>query len=126
MGKMWQLFWGLGLVFSLALFEPFAKGGIEIVQYEKVQVVSGLSGELRDATGAPLPGATVKEVSPDWETVLQSTKTDGVGHFAMSPKSKTKIHYLVFTFPLCNQLRVRVRIDKKSHKQLDFKLEPST
>ena len=126
MKRIRQLVWGLGLVFSLALFDPFAAAGIDIVQYEKVQVVGGLSGEVRDTTGAPLSGATVKEVSPDWETVLQSTKTDGVGHFAMPPQSKAKIHYLVFTFPLCNQLRVRVKIDKKSNKQLDFKLVPST
>jgi hypothetical protein len=126
MKKMRQLVWGLGLVFSLTLFDPFATAGIEVIQYEKIQVVGSLSGEVTDATGAPLPSATVKEVSPDWETVLQSTKTDGAGHFAMTSQSKMKIHYLIFTFPLCNQLRVRVRIDKKSNKQLNFKLEPST
>ncbi|MGO9865064.1 MAG: carboxypeptidase-like regulatory domain-containing protein [Terriglobales bacterium] len=126
MKKMQQLVWGLGLVFLFALFPPFATAGIETIEYEKVQVVGSLSGKVTDMTGAPFPGATVKEVSPDWETVLQSTKTDDVGHFSMTPQSKTKIHYLIFTYPLCNPLRVRVKIDKKSNKQLDFKLGNST
>ena len=126
MKKKWQLVRTLALVFPLVLSDPFARAGVEIVEIEKVQVVGRLSGVIRDPSGAPLPDVTVEEVSPDWKAEFQTTKTDGEGHFAMTPKSKGKLYYLVITRSGFNSMRVRARINARSTKQLDIKLEFST
>jgi hypothetical protein len=126
MKKKWQLVWSLALVFPLALSDPFATAGVEIVEIEKVQVVGCLSGVVRDPSGAPLPGAKVEEVSPDWKAVIQSTTTDSAGFFSMTPQSRRRIYYLVIRLSGFNPMRVQVRINTGSTKQLDIQLEVST
>jgi hypothetical protein len=84
------------LVFAvfLAAASSSALAGVEIVEIEKIQVVRTISGVVRDPSSAPVPGATVTEVSPDWKTVIQSARTDADGTFAMVPRDRKKVYHL--------------------------------
>jgi hypothetical protein len=121
-----RLVWNFGVILGLVFVDSFATAGVEIVEIAKVKVVGQLSGEVRDPSGAPLSGATVEEVSPDWKIVFQNTKTDTEGHFAMTPSTRRRLYYVVVTLPGFNSVRMRVRIDASSTKQLDIQLPLGT
>jgi hypothetical protein len=96
------------------------------VEIGKVQVVSALSGVVRDANGAPIPGATVAEVSQDGN-VIQSTTTDQGGSFAIVPRAKKKVYDLKISLdPNFNPLIVHVKVSKWTRKLLDLRLEIAT
>jgi len=97
-----------------------------VVEIDKVQVVNALSGVVRDPNGAPLPGATVAEVSQDGN-VIESTTTDQGGSFAIVPRAKRKVYDLKISLdPNFNPLTVHVRVSRWTKKLLDLKLEIST
>src|ERR1700732_43818 len=100
-----------------------AKAGVEIVEIERVQVVNAVSGVVHDPSGAPILGATVAEVSPDWKTVIQSTNTDADGRFSIVPKAKKRIYHLMISSNGFNPLVVHVRVSQWTKKLLDLRPE---
>jgi hypothetical protein len=119
------------LVFAvfLAAASSSALAGVEIDEIEKIQVVRTISGVVRAPSGAPVPGATVTEVSPDWKTAIQSTTTNADGTFAIVPRDRKKVYHLKISFDKSadfNPLIVHVRISRWTKKTLSLKLELST
>ena len=115
-------------VFLGAASSP-ALAGVEIVEIEKIQVVRAISGVVRDPSGAPVPGATVTEVSPDWKTDIQSTTTNADGTFSIVPRDRKKVYHLRISFdtsPGFNPLIVHVRLSRWTKKKLTLMLELST
>jgi hypothetical protein len=113
----------------LAAASNSAFAGVEIVEIETVQVVRTISGVVRDPGGAPIPGATVTEVSPDWKTAIQSTTTNADGTFAIGPRDRKKVYHLKISFdksPDFNPLIVHVRLSRWTGKKLTLKLELTT
>jgi len=97
-----------------------------IVEIEKVQIVKSLSGVVSDTSGAPIPGATVAEVSSDLKTVIRSTVTDANGVFTLPPLHKGKVHHLTVSMKNFNPLVVHVKVSRWSSKLLDLKLHVAT
>jgi hypothetical protein len=88
--------------------------------------VHALSGVVRDPNGAPLPGATVAELSQDGN-VIASAITDQSGSFAIVPEAKKRVYDLKISLdPNFNPLIVHVRVSNWTKKLLNLKLELST
>jgi len=116
----------LALILSLAGTASPTMAQRNTVEIGKVQVVSALSGVVRDANGVPIPGATVAEVSQDGN-VIQSTTTDQGGNFAIVPRAKKKVYDLKISLdPNFNPLIVHVKVSRWTKKLLDLKLEIAT
>ena len=96
-----------------------------IIEIEKVQIVKSLSGVVRDASGAPIAGATVAEVSADRKTVIQSTVTDARGAFAL-PQHRGELHHLMVSMRNFNPLVVHVKVSRSASKLLDLQLNVAT
>jgi len=114
------------VLFVFGILAP-ASAQRTIVEIEKVQVVSAVSGIVRDPNGTPISGATVAEVAPDGKTVIQSTITDQEGSFTLVPKAKQKVYDLkIDKSPNFDPLIVHVRVSRWTKRVLDLKLEIST
>lgn len=102
-------------------------GGVEIVEIGKVRLTTDLGGIIVAPDDSPLAGVEVIEVTPDWRTTLRVTKTGIDGRWSLSPASND-VHYLRFITKQCcfNELRCRVKINKRKGKELTLKLELST
>ena len=116
----------LALILSLAGAASPAIAQRTVVEIDKIQAVNALSGIVRDPSGAPVPGATVAEVSQDG-TLVKSTTTDQEGKFAIVPSAKKKVYDLKISLdPNFNPLIVHVRVSRWTKKLLDLKLQVST
>jgi hypothetical protein len=124
--RMTKSIWSVSLVFALALSNGKAIAGYDIVEIKTIQIVGRMSGTIKDRTGAPVAGAKVAEVAQDWQTAIQSAVTDSKGWFSMTPQTNNKTHYIVVTAPNFDPLRVRVRLNRESTKQLELQLEVGT
>jgi hypothetical protein len=113
------------LAISLA---PVVRGdqGNEIIIYEGVQLASDKTIVVTDTQDTPMSEARVDEMSSDWKTVLKTQKTNGTGEFHLGRSPNGVLHYLQISVPNFNQLRVRVRFDKKNGKKLKFQLPVGT
>jgi len=114
------------VIVLLAVLSGTAEAGMETVEIARVQTAKALSGVVRDPVGDPVPGAIVKEVSPDTSTVIQSVMTDADGKFAISPKSRNKVYHLFISRDGFNPLLVHVKISRWSSHFLDLKLHVAT
>jgi hypothetical protein len=103
-----------------------AMAGVETVEIGKIQVVKAISGVVRDPNGAPISGATVEEVSPDWKTVIRTTTTDASGTFGFVPTAKNRVYHLRISLTNFNPLIVHVKLSRWTRKSLNLKLELGT
>jgi hypothetical protein len=98
----------------------------QLVVQEGVIVSRSLSGHvdvgLEKMAGK---GVTVELCSPDWSTVLASTKTDDNGQFSLVPP-EGKLFHLRFSSPAVNPLQVKVRINKHWAHDLNIHLTIAT
>jgi hypothetical protein len=92
------------------------------VQFERVFKSQSLSGTIQiSATNNLLNGVLVEEMTPNWKTVISSTKTEEKGHFSIPSKAGKNIHYLRLSFYGCHTTYVRVRITRWTRiKKLTF------
>ena len=111
----------LVLLPTLALFSNPA-----LAEIEKVQVAKSIAGVVTDTSGAPIPGATVAEVSADWKTVIQSTTADKNGDFTLPQKHKSKIYHLMISMKNFDPLVVHVKVTTRTSQLLNLQLHVST
>ena len=121
---MTRVLWICALGFWLTA--AAARAGVETVEIEKIQVVGAISGTVSDSSGAPVAAAKIEEVSPDWKTVIRSSTADKNGCFELKPDPNWKLYHIVISAHNFNSTRMRVRLSRKSIKQLDVRLAVST
>jgi hypothetical protein len=97
-----------------------------LITKEGVVVSRSLSGHvdigLKNALGN---GVTVELCSPDWKTVLATTKTDDNGYFSLK-KPPGKLFYMRLTSPGVDTLQLRVRVSKVARHNLRIHLIVAT
>ncbi len=99
-------------------------GGVEIVEIGNLQLTKTLGGIVVAPDDSPLADVEVIEVAPDWQTTVRKAKTDRDGRWSLPPVSDQKIYYLRFVTKQCcfNEVRCRVRLNKRKGKGLTIKL----
>jgi hypothetical protein len=73
-------------------------------------------------TNEPFNGATVGLYTPDWKTVLVSTKTDDKGYFSLEKTAPEKLFYIRVSAPGMDIYEFRVRIKKQATQELTVRL----
>jgi hypothetical protein len=95
------------------------------VEYQKTFRVRSLSGIVLCGPdkGSPVKDVLVEETSPDWKTVVSSTRTDESGHFIIPTSNGKSLHYLRFSAYgfLITKVRARVSI-WANRKELHLKI----
>jgi hypothetical protein len=76
------------------------------------QKAKELAGVVLAPNGDPIDNVLVEECSPDWATVLRSTRTDSRGRFRFSADKRQKSHHLRFNRSGFNWVELEVRLDK--------------
>jgi len=109
----------------LAASSAQAQGAV-LIQKEGVVVSRSLSGHvdigLENALGN---GVTVELCSPDWKTVLASTKTDDKGYFSLK-KPRGKLFYMRLSSYGVDPYQLRVRVSKLARHNLLIHLTVAT
>lgn len=98
----------------------------QVIEMADVQLVGSLSGLVQDPAGSPMEDVLVQEFSPDWKTVLLTSRTDAHGRFSLAALQGRKIHCLQLSTPGFDPLRVRVRVDRKRGGSLKVKFVIAT
>lgn len=97
------------------------------VVQQQVSVSRALAGQvLVRGTDEPARGVTVELCSPDWQTVLASTKTDEQGHFSLSQPATAKLFYIRVSSPGMDIYELRVRVKKHAAQELTIHLSIAT
>lgn len=71
-------------------------------------------------------GVTVEERTEKWMTVLGTTTTDSVGHFALPSQSHNGIHYLRLSAPGFNIMLIRVRVRRSGAEEFSVHIWVAT
>ena len=116
----------LWLSFSFLFMVPIHVYSQYSIEIEKVQLARSLGAVVHDATGSPIPGVLVEELSSDWKKSLRSTQTDTTGGFTLAPVKGRSVYYLQLSKYGFNSLRVRVKLDPKHGTNLQLKMEIAT
>ena len=88
------------------------------VQYDWIFKSQSLSGIIRiHPSEDSLNGVLVEEMTPNWKTVVSSTKTDEKGHFSIPSQASKNLHYLRLSFFGCHTTYAKVRITRWTRKR---------
>jgi hypothetical protein len=111
---------------SLLLLPCFA--GVEIVEIGNVQLTKSLGGIVANPADSPLADVQVIEVTSDWRTTIRSTSTDAEGRWSLPPVPGQGIYFFRFITKQCcfNEVRCRVKLNKRKGKELRISLPLST
>jgi hypothetical protein len=106
----------------------FCFAGVEIIEIGNVQFSKTLGGIVADTTDSPLADVQVIEVAADWQTTIRSTRTDAEGRWSLPPVPNQSIYFLRFITKQCcfNEVRCRVKLNKRKGKELRINLPLST
>jgi hypothetical protein len=100
--------------------------GVVLIQKEGAVVSRSLSGHvdigLENTLGS---GVTVELYSPDWKTVLASTKTDDKGFFSLK-KPRGQLFYMRLSSYGVDPYQLRVRVSKLARHNLHIHLTIAT
>lgn len=114
-------------VFALLLFwVTLSASATERVLQKKISVSRTLAGHVLVWGNEPASGVTVELCSRDWKTALASTKTDEKGYFSLRQPAAGRLFYLRVWAPGMNIYDLRVRISKKTAKELTIRLSVAT
>jgi hypothetical protein len=111
---------------SLLLSPCFA--GVETVEIGNVQFTKTPGGIVTDPADSPLADVQVIEVRSDWQTTIRSTRTDAEGRWSLTPVPGQGIYFFRFITKQCcfNEVRCRVKLNKRKGKELRISLPLST
>jgi hypothetical protein len=88
------------------------------VTYDWVFKSQSLAGTIRiKLTNEALSGVLVEEMTPNWKTVISSTRTDEKGHFSIPNPASKNLHYLRLSGDGLCTTNVTVRISKWARKK---------
>jgi len=97
-----------------------------VVQQE-ISISRALVGHvLVLGTDEPAGEVIVELRSPDWKTVLASTKTDKTGYFSLEQPTTGKLFYIRVSAPGMDIYELRVRIKKRAAQELTIRLSVAT
>lgn len=118
---------GVAIILSVSSL-PYSRAtqGFSVVQLANIQVARALEGTVVDPADSPVAGVEVCEMSPEWKTVLRTTKTDKDGKWSLSQVRGRNVYYLRFTAYGFDPLEVRIKISRMKSKKLRFKLVVAT
>lgn len=103
-----------------------AQGQTQIIVQEGAVDSRSLSGHVKGGLENTAVGEAVVELcTPDWKSVLVSTKSDATGYFYFK-KPTGKLFYLRFFAPGFHQLEIKVRIDKHAAHDLIVQMPIAT
>lgn len=105
---------------------PQSFADVEAIEFAKVQLSKTLGGIVVDASGSPIPGTQVLEVSADWNTTIRSTTANAAGRWSLQPIQKRRTYYLRFRSNGFNEVRCRVRLSKFRGKESRITLPVGT
>ena len=115
------------ILFCWILFSPLAFGQSSTIVQKRISVSSGLTGHADfGAPDAPAKGVTVEICSPDWQTVLATTETDGNGYFSLRKPPTGSLFYLRLSAAGVNPYKLRVRIKETARRDLTIHLSLAT
>jgi hypothetical protein len=98
-----------------------------LVVQKEISVSRALAGQVEvQGTDLPASGVTVEIRSPDWKTVLASTKTDEKGFFSLEKQATGKLFYIRISAPGMDIYQLRVRIEKHAAQELTIHLSVAT
>jgi hypothetical protein len=101
--------------------------GVEVVEIGNVQVSKTLGGTVADPSDSPLPDVQVIEVASDWNTILRTTTTNAQGRWSLPPVVNRRIYrFRLVKVGGFNEVRFRVRLNKRKGKELRINLPLST
>ena len=110
----------------LVLTALVANAQSALVVQERVAVSRALAGHVDvGITKVPAKGVTGEMCSPDWKTILASTKTDETGHFSLERPRTGKLFYVKLSAPGVNPNQLRVCL-KKGAPELTIHLDIAT
>jgi hypothetical protein len=114
----------LGLLFVFAVSTGHAT--MKVVQ-KRISSSRTLAGHVYVlGTDEPANGVTVALYTPDWKTVLASTKTDDKGYFSLEKTATEKLFYVRVSAPGMDIYELRVRIEKHAAPELTIRLSVAT
>ena len=115
------------LVFAIFFAVGVAHAQSTVIVQEGVSVSRTLAGHADiGIIKASAEGITVELCSPDWQTVLASTKTDKNGYFSLRKPKLGDLFYLRLSASGVNPYQLRVRIKKHGAKELNIHLSNAT
>lgn len=95
-----------------------------VIVQKNVAVSRTLAGHVSvGITKVPAKDITVELCSPDWQTVLSSTKTDNNGYFFLEKPAAGKLFNIRLSAPGVNPYRLRVRIKEDGAQELTIHLD---
>lgn len=98
-----------------------------VTMQEGVVVSRALAGHADiGITKVPAAGITVELRSPDWQTVLASTKTDKNGYFALEEPKSGELFNVRLSAPGVNPYQLRVRVKRHEERELTIHLSNAT
>lgn len=116
----------LCLVLLLSLAIPLANAQYSIRE-ERPRLSRALTGHVfvgpEAANREPLSDITVELCTPNWQSVLTSTKTDKNGYFLLEKPASGKLFYLRFRASGFNPYELRVRIKRFGPKELKLYMQ---
>ena len=113
----------LGIVATCIFLLPTCLADEKTVEIGYVQLAKSLSGTVTDPSGLPVAGVQVIEVLPDWQKTLRSTITDARGYWSLVPIQNQTVYFIrLVKRSGFNEVRVRIRLDKRKGKALRIKL----
>jgi hypothetical protein len=116
----------LGSIALLLLSPCFA--GVETLEIGNIQFSKTLGGIVTDTADSPLADVQVIEVASEWQTPVRSTTTDAEGRWTLPPIPARQVYFLRFITKECcfNEVRCRVKLNKRKGKALRINLPMST
>jgi len=96
-------------VFMLSGFSVTARAQFMVVEVDHSYQSHDSSAVVVDSIGEPMPGVTVKLMSPGWKTLIQTVETDWRGKFRFR-KSKSRLNYLEITHSGFQIMHVKLEV----------------
>lgn len=105
------------------VFVSLCCNATELIVQKQISTSRALAGVVTvRGTAEPVNGATIDLCTPDWKTVILSTKTNDKGHFSLKQGRTAKLFYLRVSAPGMDTYQLRVRIHEHARQELSIGL----
>src|SRR5262245_26772631 len=86
-----------------------------IVELRDPYITTHTVGIVVDPNDRPIAGATVKVMSPEWKTLVESIETDGEGIFRFK-RRRQNLYYLEIHYPGFQLMHVKLKLVRRKTK----------
>ena len=102
-----------------------ARAQFMTVELNKPFLSSHSAAIIVDRNDDPIPGASVKSMSVNWKTVIESTLADVNGRIRFK-RNKSNLYYLEITHPGFQVMHVKLKIVRRKTKEPRIEIEIAT